>query len=205
MAKPNHSMAIDIGCGTGRFTKLLLNYFNFVVGIDSDFCALKRIRQKNIKAALVCGELQNLPFCQETFDFALLLEVLEHIADDIKGLHEVKRILKPNSKLIMSVPYPPPPYPDRAHKREGYTKENIFKLLNNIGFTIISYKFCMFRLSRIVLKFAVKFISIFKFPPPIIPILKLEPYLKKISPFDIVIYACLGQSRYPALGRHIKK
>lgn len=181
------ALKIDIGCGTGRFIKLLENPYTNVVGIDTNFNALKRVRQKKIKALLVQGEIQNLPFRSGIFDTILLLEVLEHIADDIKGLMEVWKVLKTKGKLIISVPCPPPVYPDKAHKQAGYTKSQIFNLLRKVGFKILSYKFCMFRLSRIILKFAVNFISIFRFPPPILIILKLEKWLQPSPPFDIIL------------------
>jgi len=185
-------LAIDIGCGTGRFTKLLENAYarspaTCIVGIDINLTALKRVRQKKINAWLVQGELQNLPFHSEISDTILLLEVLEHTEDEKKGLREIQRVLKPKGKLIISVPCLPAAYPDRAHKRQGYTKEQIFELLKSIGFKIVSYKFCIFRISRIMLKFVINFMSIFRFSPPILIILNLENWLKLPPPFDIIV------------------
>jgi ubiquinone/menaquinone biosynthesis C-methylase UbiE len=186
---------IDIGCGTGRYTRFLLGISNFVVCIDPNPEMIKRVKKKyrsqtycNIPL-LVQGKVERLPFKRGVFDIALLLEVLEHIQDDQKGLSEVNQILKKDGKLILSTPHPPPVYLDRFHKRVGYTKEEIFELLNNTGFKVLSYKFCMFWISRVILRFAVNFISMFKIPPPILFLLIFECFFKKPPPFDIIIKA----------------
>lgn len=175
--------AIDIGCGTGRYTKFLIELSSFVVGIDSNPTMLERVQQKFKRRKrmplLVRGKVETLPFKGGVFDIALLLEVLEHIEDDRGGLEEVKRILTPVGKLILSTPCPPPVYPDKLHKREGYTKKEIIKLLDEVGFKVISYKFCMFLWARVMLRFAATFISIFLIPPPLLFLLWLEQFFKK--------------------------
>jgi ubiquinone/menaquinone biosynthesis C-methylase UbiE len=187
---------IDIGCGTGRYTGFLSRVVQSVVCIDPSYKMLCRVKDKftnqsrqgfNVLLLLVRGEVENLPFKPEIFDIALLLEVLEHIEDDRQGLNEINRILKPNATLILSTPHPPPVYPDRAHKRKGYTQKELFILLKNTGFKIKNYTFCMFIWARITLRFAVIFISIFKFPPPILFLLKFEHFFKKRTPFDIIV------------------
>ncbi|MCK4352518.1 class I SAM-dependent methyltransferase [candidate division WOR-3 bacterium] len=194
------SIAIDIGCGTGRYTKFLTQVSNFVVAIDPNFEALKRVRAKHIPAKLIQGEVEKLPFKSKSFSLALLLEVIEHIYNDKSGLKEINRILKLDKNLILSTPYPPPVYPDKLHKRVGYTKNQIFNLLKSSGFKPISYNLCMFWWSRILLKFAVNFMSIFKFPPPILPLLKIEKVLKRKNPFDIIVKA----KTYLSIGKNEK-
>lgn len=189
--------AIDIGCGTGRYTWFLSQVAQSVICIDPNPSMLERVRQKyrNQKIVgaycntplLVQGEVERLPFKSGVFEIALLVEVLEHIEDDRSGLNEVRRILKSNGELILSTPCPPPAYPDKLHKREGYTRDEIFKLLSAMEFKVISYKFCMFWWSRMMLKFAVNFISLFKFSPPVLFLIAIERVFKKPPPFDIII------------------
>jgi SAM-dependent methyltransferase len=49
-------------------------------------------------------DLQNLPFAEQSYDFIFASHVLEHIADDLKAISEIRRILKPNGIAILPVP-----------------------------------------------------------------------------------------------------
>jgi ubiquinone/menaquinone biosynthesis C-methylase UbiE len=50
------------------------------------------------------GDVQALPFSQESFNYAMLNEVLEHVSDDLAALREVHRILKPGGLLFVFSP-----------------------------------------------------------------------------------------------------
>jgi ubiquinone/menaquinone biosynthesis C-methylase UbiE len=49
-------------------------------------------------------DLQNLPFADSTYDFALASHDLEHVPNDIKAVSEIHRILKPSEIAIFHVP-----------------------------------------------------------------------------------------------------
>jgi SAM-dependent methyltransferase len=48
--------------------------------------------------------LYALPYPDDTFDAAVLSEVLEHVDDDVRALREVYRVLKPNGVVAITVP-----------------------------------------------------------------------------------------------------
>lgn len=52
-----------------------------------------------------CCNAENIPVESETFDWVLLCEVLEHIAEPEKVLDECLRILKPGGKLLITMPF----------------------------------------------------------------------------------------------------
>lgn len=100
---------LDVGCGDGYYLYLLSNLGLKLrlAGVDSDKKALisakRNLVGKNI--TLVHGDLMTkLPFKNGLFDKVVMSEVLEHLPDDAKGLKEVKRILKPNGIIVISVP-----------------------------------------------------------------------------------------------------
>src|SRR5258708_2618194 len=100
---------LDLGCGDGFYLHLLSN-----LGLDlkltgSDFdeaaliVAKKRFKGSGIK--FVKGDLMSkLPFKDKVFDKIVMSEVAEHLPNDLKGLKEVFRILKPNGVLCITVP-----------------------------------------------------------------------------------------------------
>lgn len=49
--------------------------------------------------------MKKLPFLNNAFDKTVMSEVAEHLPDDVKGLKEVCRILKPGATLCLTVPH----------------------------------------------------------------------------------------------------
>lgn len=52
----------------------------------------------------MCGDSLNIPFMSECFDVVLVSEVIEHLyeEDSVRMLQEIKRILKPGGKTLIS-------------------------------------------------------------------------------------------------------
>jgi len=57
-----------------------------------------------LKARVSQGDLQNLSYADQTWNHAMLNEVLEHVADERKVLREIHRILKPGGLLFVFSP-----------------------------------------------------------------------------------------------------
>ena len=103
--------AIDIGCGNGRHLLPLAKKTDFAVGLDFSIemlkiCSEKIRNEKMSEVLLVCGDACRLPFKDNSFDFALFIATLHNIKgrnNRIKALVELKRILKPNGKALISV------------------------------------------------------------------------------------------------------
>ncbi len=100
---------LDAGCGDGYYLFLLANFSNKVTltGTDYDALGLKsaKLKLKIKKIKLIQGDLtKKLPFKSNSFNKIVLSEVLEHLPNDIKGLNEIFRILKPGGTLCLSVP-----------------------------------------------------------------------------------------------------
>ena len=49
-----------------------------------------------------------MPFEDDSFDATLCNHVMEHVADDIKAMKEILRVLKPGGWAIIQVPFFPP-------------------------------------------------------------------------------------------------
>ena len=197
----NLGVVCDLGSGPGRYTKWLNKRSKKVFCVDVDFKGLKnsRARHRDLKNThYTLANAYALPFEAETFDTVICLEVLEHLEDDLKGLHEIKRVLKPNGRLVASVPVPPgyvddPKENPYGHKREGYTLDDVTLKLEKVGLYLKSYTFCLLAPSRVVLKINSLWRRIIKVPIPIfIALLSILDYLLmlvgfKSKPADIVM------------------
>lgn len=56
-------------------------------------------------ADIQCQDLESLTFPNNMFDLCTNTEVMEHVSDDIAAFRELHRILKPDGKLIFTVPF----------------------------------------------------------------------------------------------------
>lgn len=100
---------LDIGCGDGYYLHLLssLGIDVDLTGTDFDRDALKSARRnlKGKKIKLIYADLMDkLPFPKNSFDKITMSEVAEHLPNDLKGLKEVYRVLKPGGTICLSVP-----------------------------------------------------------------------------------------------------
>lgn len=55
--------------------------------------------------ARVKMDIQAMPFAENSFDVVLCNHVLEHVADDLAALREIRRVLKPGGFAILQVPF----------------------------------------------------------------------------------------------------
>lgn len=86
-----------------------------VLHIAPEPCFMKRFEkqhsEKYITAdiesplAKVKMDIHRIPFPDNHFDAVLCNHVLEHVADDIKAMNEIHRVLKPGGWAIMQVPF----------------------------------------------------------------------------------------------------
>jgi 2-polyprenyl-6-hydroxyphenyl methylase/3-demethylubiquinone-9 3-methyltransferase len=96
---------LDVGCGEGRFAAELTRAGAVVVGIDVAEEALRRAGELDpgLELLLVDGE-GAWPLADASFDVVWAGEVIEHVADTASWLSEVRRVLRPGGRLLLSTP-----------------------------------------------------------------------------------------------------
>jgi SAM-dependent methyltransferase len=93
---------LDIGCGTGATLDHLKQYGQ-AHGIDLSELPLSFSRKRGHRRVLRASATE-LPYDAGSFDLVTALDVVEHLDDDVKGLAEIRRVLKPGAPAIIFVP-----------------------------------------------------------------------------------------------------
>jgi len=93
---------LDIGCGTGATMDRLSDYGQ-VQGIDLSETPLRYSRRRGHQRVF-CASATALPFADNSFDLVTALDVIEHLDDDLRGLAEIRRVLKPGAPAMIFVP-----------------------------------------------------------------------------------------------------
>lgn len=96
---------LDVGCGEGHFSAVLMHEGVEVEAIDVAAEPLRRalVRAPELDVRLVEPEGE-LPFEDSSFDVVWAGEVIEHVADTSRWLSELRRILRSSGTLLISTP-----------------------------------------------------------------------------------------------------
>ncbi len=90
---------LDYGCGVGELTHIC-NPNNYL-GVDIDETSI-RMANKNHPQFRFAYDVND----NEKFDTIVALAVLEHIAEPVALLKKFKRMLRPDSHILLTVPHP---------------------------------------------------------------------------------------------------
>jgi SAM-dependent methyltransferase len=103
LAPPSGLRWIDIGCGNGAFTELLVERCRpvEVQGIDPSEgqLAFARTRPASRVAKFHQGDAMTLPFPADRFDAAVMALVLVFVSDPAKGIEEMVRVVRPSGTV----------------------------------------------------------------------------------------------------------
>lgn len=122
---------LDIASGSGYGSKMIAGKAERVYGIDIEKRAVDYAKKfysaNNVEYRV--GSATDIPLEDNTVDCVISMETLEHIEEQDKFLNEVKRVMRPNSFVVLSTPndkvYPPG---NHFHVKE-HNKNSLIKLL----------------------------------------------------------------------------
>jgi SAM-dependent methyltransferase len=101
------SRILDIGCGAGLALRLAADRGADVAGLDAAPGLLEYARRRVPGATIIQGELQSLPFPDQTFDAVTGFNSFQYAADPIVALREAKRVTAPGGRILALVWSPP--------------------------------------------------------------------------------------------------
>ncbi|ABR49416.1 Methyltransferase type 11 [Alkaliphilus metalliredigens QYMF] len=95
---------LEVGVGTGKNIPYYPNDIS-IIAIDFSDKMLAKAREKakklNKKVELIQMDVQNMNFADNTFDMVFTTCVFCSVPDPIEGLKEIRRVCKPDGKIIM--------------------------------------------------------------------------------------------------------
>jgi len=101
---------LDLGCGDGLVTRMLqelgvLGDGFSVYGVEISPNALKKARNVNVYSGLIGGDVNNLPFPDESFSSIFSNGVLQAVPGGVEmAISELDRVLKKGGKFVVTVP-----------------------------------------------------------------------------------------------------
>jgi SAM-dependent methyltransferase len=129
---------LEIGSGTGGNLKLFSKYGN-LFALESNDDAIALANKRGITEVLKGSLPDNIPYENNKFDLICLIDVLEHIDDDLGTLKNLHRLLKPGGKLLITAPAYKFLWSHQdeisQHKRR-YIRSNLKNLISDAGFRV---------------------------------------------------------------------
>lgn len=115
------SKVLDIGCGTGHLTGELMRRGYDAWGVDFSEGMVQYAREHYDESRFQMGDIERIPFLDNSFDGVMCLGVMEYLSYDETALREIWRVLKPGGRAVITTPSSTCPfyYTDGAIAKAG--------------------------------------------------------------------------------------
>ncbi len=140
MQLDRNAYILDVGSSSGTNLRMLKdmgfkNYIGFDISEESKFFC----ESKGLGQVIVGNITQKTDFADGSFELCLLTDVIEHLDDDETALKEAGRVIGKNGKIIITVPcfkFMWGPQDIVSQHKRRYTKKNLERLLQEVGFVV---------------------------------------------------------------------
>lgn len=94
---------LDLGCGTGRFSAAIADWFTAeVIGIEPSGEMIRAAaKQRHIRVVYVRGRAEDLPLANRSCDWAWLSTVVHHFEDIERAACELRRVVRPGGVVLV--------------------------------------------------------------------------------------------------------
>jgi SAM-dependent methyltransferase len=153
---PRKGSILDVGAATGDFVVLAREAGFETVGLEPSPAACHMAREKH-GVSLTCGDLFSYDAGNKRFDVVHLNHVFEHLLDPAAALDRIRRLMHPDSLLVIEVPNQFENWPQKVrqimnrierlprslhsiHHTYFYTRTHLERLLSDHGFRVLRSK-----------------------------------------------------------------
>jgi SAM-dependent methyltransferase len=95
-------LTLDVGCGEGRFCRMLARQGRPAVGVDPTAALIATARGRDVRGRYVRAPAEQLPFAAGAFDQVVSYLTLIDIADLPAAISEMVRVLRPGGRLLIA-------------------------------------------------------------------------------------------------------
>ncbi|MDR0339807.1 MAG: metalloregulator ArsR/SmtB family transcription factor [Desulfovibrio sp.] len=140
---PPCAVAADLGCGTGNVLSAMLAKAGTVIGVDGSprmlELARRRFSKETDRVSMRIGDLSHLPLADGEAEFVSLNMVLHHIPQPVAVLEEIRRVLSPSGRLVLT-DFNRHEYESMRHEYGdhwlGFDRESLHGFLERAGFRV---------------------------------------------------------------------
>ncbi|EEF62378.1 class I SAM-dependent methyltransferase [Pedosphaera parvula] len=145
LPKDKQSSIIDIGCGYGFALRAMRNLgYQSLQGLEMSPQQAERCRKAGFEVAVSDSTVEWLGRNRESFAFAVVLDVLEHVPVEVQinFMRAIYESLKPGGSVVLTVPNANAilnarwRYNDYTHY-SSFTEHSLYFVLKNAGFKTI--------------------------------------------------------------------
>ncbi len=133
---PDGAAILDAGCGSGR-NMVELRRFGTVTGVELSSPSVEVARRRDV-GEVVQGSVMEMPFADDSFQMAVSLDVIEHLQDDLGALRELRRVVAPGGRLLVTVPayqWLWSRHDEINHHHRRYNRHTLLKAAEEAGWT----------------------------------------------------------------------
>lgn len=129
---------LNTGVATGGSSEWL-QQFGTVISVENDPAACRFIKEE-LKLDVTEASITRLPFTDNSFDMVCAFDVLEHVKEESAAYEEMKRVLKKEGALVVTVPafrFLWSRHDVVNHHIRRYTRSSLKEKLQEKGFVIV--------------------------------------------------------------------
>jgi SAM-dependent methyltransferase len=134
--------ALDIGASAGYYSQTLHKLGFQVLAIENEPVGVEICRNRGLQT--LSGKAESLGVSDNSQDLVILMDVLEHVENDLAAMSEVSRVLKAGGFLFLTVPVGMELWSEhdvQAKHFRRYEYKDIEKILDLNEIEILNYKY----------------------------------------------------------------
>ena len=137
MNLPKNAQILEAGCGTGGNLQMLSRY-GLVSAMELDEIACQLANQRQVTQVKRGSLPDNIPF-KSDYDLIVILDVIEHLDDDLSALKALYYKLKPGGYLLVTVPaymFLWSEHDEINHHKRRYRLKGLKKVVKKAGYEV---------------------------------------------------------------------